>query len=712
MNMIITAQLFEDYLNCQTKCYLQSLGDTANGHAFPGWVRTQNDLYRSEGIKRLTEELAPHECINGLPRTESLKMAKWRLAVDFVVRSLNLESSIPALERTPPVGRSHPVQFIPIRFIFTNMLSRSEKLLLAFDALVLSEMLGRHVSLGKIIHGDNHVTLKVRITSLVSEVRKLVIKVAQLISSKSPPDQILNRHCVECGFQAQCRQKAIEKDDLSLLSGMSEKERKKLRNKGIFTVTQLSYTFRPRRKTKRLSGKPEKYHYSLKALAIREGKIYLVGDEKLKLDGTPVYLDVEGLPDREFYYLIGLHVKNAQAFIQHSLWAETQEQEKKIWVDFINILSVIQNPILICYGSFETTFLKHMFKRYAGPAQESAAANAINSPLNLLSFIYARIYFPTYSNGLKDVARYLGFKWSEPNASGIQSILWRWEWERSNEASLKAKLITYNAEDCGALSFVTEFVIGLGVGVQKSEETDNQAISIVKTDSLRRESPFKFQRNQFHSVAMAEINRAAYWDYQREKILLKSNPRLKKVGQVAAKRAEKKLRVNKVIHWPRPQSCPRCGQPRFIKHQRHSKTILDIRFDRSCIKRWVTKNSFYRYRCSACDATFQNSDCNWGRTKFGGNLQAMSVYMNIDLRIPQERVAAFLNQVLGFKLSRGTTNEFKAKTAALYKKTYERLLQKIVIGQLIHTDETRVNVKGIVGYVWVLTSLDPNQASL
>ena len=108
MSMTITAQLFEDYLNCQTKCYLRSLGDPAKRHAFDDWVRTQNDLYRTEGIKRLTEELAPHDCINGLPRTESLKITKWKLAVDFLVCSPNLESSIQALERTPSAGRGHP----------------------------------------------------------------------------------------------------------------------------------------------------------------------------------------------------------------------------------------------------------------------------------------------------------------------------------------------------------------------------------------------------------------------------------------------------------------------------------------------------------------------------------------------------------------------------------------------------------------------------
>ena len=62
----------------------------------------------------------------------------------------------------------------------------------------------------------------------------------------SPPDLVLIPHCAECELQTRCRQKAEEKDDLSLLSGMTEKERRNLHDKGILTVTQLSYTFRPR----------------------------------------------------------------------------------------------------------------------------------------------------------------------------------------------------------------------------------------------------------------------------------------------------------------------------------------------------------------------------------------------------------------------------------------------------------------------------------
>ena len=132
------------------------------------------------------------------------------------------------------------------------------------------------------------------------------------MADNSPPDLVLNRHCGQCEFQARCRKQATEKDELSLLSGMSEKERKKLHGKGIFTVTQLSYTFRPRRRRRELRGKQEKYHHSLRALAIRENKIHAVDIPDPKLEGTPVFLDVEGLPDRDFYYLIGIRVRTGR----------------------------------------------------------------------------------------------------------------------------------------------------------------------------------------------------------------------------------------------------------------------------------------------------------------------------------------------------------------------------------------------------------------
>jgi hypothetical protein len=49
-----------------------------------------------------------------------------------------------------------PPQFIPIRFLFTNKLSKDDKLLLALDAFALAKSLGPEVSVGRIFYGDDH----------------------------------------------------------------------------------------------------------------------------------------------------------------------------------------------------------------------------------------------------------------------------------------------------------------------------------------------------------------------------------------------------------------------------------------------------------------------------------------------------------------------------------------------------------------------------
>jgi predicted RecB family nuclease len=183
--------------------------------------------------------VAPDKCVTGTAATESGGLAQWQLALDFVARGENLRCSCHAVERIPSAGRGRAAQFVPIRFAFTNKLTRHDKLLLAFDALVISRVLGREVTLGRIIYGDDRVTLNVKVSALKNEVEKLTDKIGVLISSPSPPELVLNRHCAECEFRTRCRQKAIDKDDLSLLASMTEKERTDFNSKGIFTVTQL-----------------------------------------------------------------------------------------------------------------------------------------------------------------------------------------------------------------------------------------------------------------------------------------------------------------------------------------------------------------------------------------------------------------------------------------------------------------------------------------
>ena len=239
--------------------------------------------------------------------------------------------------------------------------------------------------------------------------------------------------------------------------------------------------------------------------------------------GTPVYIDVEALPDRDFYYLIGLRWPSENGIQQRSLWADLLEDEVRLWADFLGVLSSIDSPTLVHYGSFEATFFKKMADRYGAPREDLAAAKALGFSINLVSVIFARIYFPTYSNGLKEIANYLGFNWNDPSSSGLQSTVWRHEWERLRDPALKRKLIRYNADDCEALGAVSEAIMSLSKPLGPDGSAQDST-GIVYTDTLGKLLDTKWKKFKSATSGLEQINGAARWDYQRSRVYARSKP--------------------------------------------------------------------------------------------------------------------------------------------------------------------------------------------
>ena len=154
--MRISSDLFNAFLKCSTKCWLRASGEPASFGAYAEWVKSKNRSYHATEIERLLSE--PKNESEGGPVASGCQ-----LVGAAQNKTGALESEVHAVERVPSEGLGRPPQFIPIRFIFTNKLSRDDKLLLAFDSFVLSEATGRKISFGKIIHGDNHAISKVKI---------------------------------------------------------------------------------------------------------------------------------------------------------------------------------------------------------------------------------------------------------------------------------------------------------------------------------------------------------------------------------------------------------------------------------------------------------------------------------------------------------------------------------------------------------------------
>jgi predicted RecB family nuclease len=702
--MLITDEVFRAFLECETKSYLsfKGLDDAPSEDA--NWQRYFSEEFKRKCFAQLRAGFHAEQCFVGaLPEKEEEN--KYHLVLDCPIQAQRLQTNLHALERLGSPNKTTQQSYIPIRFIPTEKIARRDKLLLAFDALVLSTATGKMPPFGKIIHGSQLKMIRVRVAELMKTTCSLVRRIAAQQANATPPPLILNKHCAECAFQSRCRQVALEKDDLSLLSGMSEKEQKKQRDKGIFSITQLSYNFRPRRRSKRIASKPEKYHHELKALAIRERKIHVAGRPELGINGTPIYLDVEGVPDRDFYYLIGLRIKNGDRYTQHSFWADDRAEERKIWSSSLLVLAQVENPQLIHYGSYETFFLKRMTERYGAMGENANLVAQLSArAVNLLSFIYGQVYFPTYSNGLKEIAQHLGFQWSDEAASGANALRWRLKWEYAADPNLKQKLITYNAEDCAALELVTEAVTQLCLN--RNEPSKPRDDNIVHTDSLRRRSAYHWGEKSFSMPEFEKINQSAYWNYQRDKIYVRSNPRLKRLTRKPPVKRQRCLPINTVINCPTPERCPECLSTSFSRYDICRKVVYDLKFNRTGIKRWVVRYQFHRYVCRTCTATFHSPRPLQTESRHGLGLLAYIIYQLVELKIPQGAIADSITQLFSLPLHRNAVLKQKTRAAEIYQVTYERILRKILSGRLIHADETKINIKRGSGYVWVLTNLE------
>jgi predicted RecB family nuclease len=230
----------------------------------------------------------------------------------------------------------HVAAYAPVTFIPHERITGDDRLRLAYSATILARIQGVYPDSGRIIHGSRFNVSRVALATLSGPTRAVFGQFRAMGASTAPPPLLLNRHCAQCEFRRACRAAAVEKDDLSLLRGLSPQAIASLNRRGIFTVTQYSYTFRPAR-LKRTAGFQTggKLDHSLQALAVRENKIYIARRPQLRDGKVRAYLDVEGLPDQGFYYLIGLFLNEGTTRRQLSFWANRATDERKTWDAFL-----------------------------------------------------------------------------------------------------------------------------------------------------------------------------------------------------------------------------------------------------------------------------------------------------------------------------------------------------------------------------------------
>ena len=185
-----------------------------------------------------------------------------------------------------------------------------------------------------------------------------------------------------------------------------------------------------------------------------------------------------------------------------------------------------------------------------------------------------------------------------------------------------------------------------------------------------------------------KINRAAYWDYQRARVYIRSSPQIRQIVKRDKKpRNVSRLGIDREVYEgaDRPQVCPRCGSTKMRIAERYSRVIIDLHFMRHGVKRYVFRSNYNRFRCGLCRAGICSHP---HRSKYGKNLRAYIIYLIIEMRMSNQRIVEHLREVFDIKIEKTMITTIKEYAADEYSTIYDSLIKQIAQGTIVHADET------------------------
>ncbi|MDO8951765.1 MAG: TM0106 family RecB-like putative nuclease, partial [Draconibacterium sp.] len=393
--MQINNEILHDFIVCHYKAYQKSKHQT-------GIISDYQLLYnqlKQKGKENFERAITKNNNLTVFQQNCKNSIPEEGISLNFRFTNANIDITLDGIEFA---GKKNitPVFTTPFEKVTTT-----DKLFISLQALLIQAEFNLKIANCKVIHGKNLQGTQFKLSSTTKNIKKIITELNKMLSDSSEPTLILNKHCAICEYNASCKEKANADGNISLLDRATTKIIEKYKKKGIFTIQQLSYIYKPRRQKKRAK-ELFTHNLELQALAIRTDKIYAQQLPELSRQPIELFLDIEGNPDQELYYLIGVLIYKDNAIVTKSLWAETISDEAHVWQQFISITNEYPDAPIYHYGNYELKAIETLGKRY-----NTNVTQIQGCLINIVNTIYGKIYFPVYSNRLKELGNYLGFTW-------------------------------------------------------------------------------------------------------------------------------------------------------------------------------------------------------------------------------------------------------------------------------------------------------------
>ena len=256
-----------------------------------------------------------------------------------------------------------------------------------------------------------------------------------------------------------CDRMAVQRDDLSLITGMDGDQRSRLELHGIGTVAALLEAD--------VSGLAEAgirqeaaRTYVARAAALKTGKETRLGPN-IPVPDTPttIFLRVEEGMNGEAY-MMGALARTGDAEEYAPFVSAGPEAEGSTLREFLEFIGRWRDYTIYYWGSGGETPLSRLVRKYH--IGEEGAAPEI--PMTDLQRLAASVVaFPTYRAKLKLVAEWMGFRWTDEEADwGKGVLMYRWHVQNPERPFYLNYIKTYNRDNCRAIATVWDWLVERG----------------------------------------------------------------------------------------------------------------------------------------------------------------------------------------------------------------------------------------------------------
>ena len=263
---------------------------------------------------------------------------------------------------------------------------------------------------------------------------------------------------------------AIETNDISLVAGISSKTKIKFIENNYKTVEDLAQAKISDLTQMNGVGNVSAVKYVNNAKAI-QSKTHIVYDAdsidfpKRKME---IFLDLEGIDPTMAVgevplidYMIGILVRDESGEKYIAFTAKDTDKEREMLLEFLEFITEQHDYVIYHYHNYEKSHLSKMMEKYE--IDRDTQNKVLDHLIDIHTVATKAVYFPTYGNGLKQIAPYLGFKWTHKDVSATESISIYLDFVKNPEENKERfqKVIDYNEDDCVATRVIKDWLVDI-----------------------------------------------------------------------------------------------------------------------------------------------------------------------------------------------------------------------------------------------------------